>query len=187
MVMLISSTADLTGYLGPGVGPSSLSLAYVSAGRAFDSVMNVTKQRISPLFRFLFFRVRGPGRACRFVQASALGGSPESAALRRRHSTGRPVMFDRPRGGLSLPCLDAAAARMLSVECERALRDRGMRVRGRRRECSGGAWVARPADPADGRVPGRIAARARSAQRDRHERRLASDASRADRTLLRSG
>ena len=43
MVMLISSTGDLTGYLGPGVGPGSLSMAYVSTERAFDSVTSITK------------------------------------------------------------------------------------------------------------------------------------------------
>lgn len=52
MVMLISSTDDLTGWLGPVAGPSSLGLAYVSVGRAFDSVTRVTESRIS-----LFFRV----------------------------------------------------------------------------------------------------------------------------------
>ena len=43
MVMLISSTDDLTGWLGPVGGPSTLGLAYVSVGRAFDSVMSVTE------------------------------------------------------------------------------------------------------------------------------------------------
>ena len=88
MVMLISSTGDLTGYLGPAVGPSSLSVAYVSAERAFDSVTSITKEKISPLFRFLLFRVRGPGGAFCFVQAGASGGPRESVAERRRHSTG---------------------------------------------------------------------------------------------------
>ena len=56
MVMLISSTGDLTGWLGPVGGPSTLGLAYISVGRAFDSVMSVTECRIS-----LFFRVRERG------------------------------------------------------------------------------------------------------------------------------
>ena len=54
MVMLISSTDDLAGLRGPVGGPGALGLAYLSVGRAFDSVTTVTKFRIS-----LFFRVAG--------------------------------------------------------------------------------------------------------------------------------
>lgn len=53
MVMLISSTGDLTGVARSVGGPSTLGLAYVSVGRAFDSVTSITDCRIS-----LFFRVR---------------------------------------------------------------------------------------------------------------------------------
>jgi len=99
MVMLISSTDDLAGLIGPVGGPSALGLAYLSVGRAFDSVTTVTESGISLFFRVAHRPPRGLAGAQRLSRKSRVMAR---RSLRSRWTRGRS--FERSGAGAASRC-----------------------------------------------------------------------------------